>query len=108
MIGGKTKCCISEEELAARYNLRRYGNDNDRACQMTKRATSARRALTSLIEDGPRLMMAGSRRFAKGTRALPPVSKATGGPMPGIGLIDLSAVQEIDDLDRLDRMRHLD
>jgi hypothetical protein len=58
-----------------------------------------------LIEDGLRLMVAGERKAAKGKRVLPPVSKATGGPMPGIDLTDLSALQEIEDLDYVERMK---
>ena len=58
-----------------------------------------------LIEDGLRLMVAGERKAAKGKRVLPPVSKATGGPMPGVDLTDLSALQEIEDLDYVERMK---
>jgi hypothetical protein len=36
---------------------------------------------------------------------LPPISKATGGPMPGVDLTDLSALTEIDDLDQVARMQ---
>jgi hypothetical protein len=36
---------------------------------------------------------------------MPPVSKATGGPMPGIDLTDLSAVQEMDDLEHVERTK---
>ena len=66
-----------------------------------------KRTLSSLIEHWVRLAMAGSRTFAQSRRALPPISKATGGPMPGIDLIKLSGLQEIDDLAALDRMRRL-
>jgi hypothetical protein len=74
---------------------------------MTKRTQYERRRLSSLIEHWLRLAVAGSRTFAQGWRALPPVSKATGGPMPGVDLIKLSGLQEIDDFDALDRMRRL-
>jgi hypothetical protein len=70
-----------------------------------RKAAAERRTLTSLIEDGLRLVVAGSGKIANRKRVLPPVSKATGGPMPGIDLNDLSSLQEIDDLDQ--RMRHL-
>ncbi len=65
------------------------------------------RTLTSLIEDGLRLAVAESRTGAKGKRVLPPISKATGGPLPGHDLTDLSVLQEIEDLDYVDRMRRL-
>jgi len=50
-------------------------------------------------------VVADNRKIAKGKRVLPPISKATGGPMPGIDLTDLSALQEIEDLDYVERMR---
>ncbi len=70
-----------------------------------RKAAAERRTLTSLIEDGLRLIVAGRRRAAKEKRVLPPISKATGGPMPGVDLTDLSALQETDDLDHVERMR---
>jgi hypothetical protein len=70
-----------------------------------RKAAAERRTLTSLIEDGLRLVVAENRKAAKSRRVLPPVSKATGGPMPGIDLSDLSALQDMDDLEHLDRMR---
>jgi hypothetical protein len=70
-----------------------------------RKAAPEGRTLTSLIENGLRLMVAGERKAAKGKRVLPPISKATGGPMPGIDLTDLSALQEIEDLDYVERMR---
>ena len=70
-----------------------------------RKAAAEGRTLTSLIEDGLRLMVAGERKAAKGKRVLPPFSKATGGPMPGIDLTDRSALQEIEDLDYVERMK---
>jgi hypothetical protein len=86
---------------------------------MTKRTTirlpvdlldSARRkaaaegcTLTCLIEDGLRLTVAESRKAAKGAGALPPISSSTGGVMPGMDVADLSAMQDTDDLDHVDR-----
>ena len=70
-----------------------------------RKAAAEGRTLTSLIEDGLRLVVAENRKAAKSRRVLPPVSKATGGPMPGIDLSDLSALQDMDDLEHLDRMR---
>ncbi len=70
-----------------------------------RKAAAEGRTLTSLIEDGLRLVVAGSGKVVKRKRALPPVSKATGGPMPGIDLTDLSALVEMDDLDAVRRIR---
>ena len=44
-----------------------------------------------------------NKKRARERRALPRVSKATGGPMPGIELADLPTLQEIDDLDYVRR-----
>jgi hypothetical protein len=70
-----------------------------------RKAAAERRTLTSLIEDGLRLVVAEGRRAAKGKRVLPPISKATGGPLPGVDLSDLSGLQEMDDLDYVGRMQ---
>jgi hypothetical protein len=70
-----------------------------------RKAAAEGRTLTSLIEDGLRLVVAERRKAAKAKRALPPVSKATGGPMPGIDLTRFSAIQEMDDLEYVERMK---
>ena len=88
--------------MAARTTVRLPKGLLDRA---KRKAAAEGRTLTSLIEDGLRLMVAGERKAAKGKRVMPPISKATGGPMPGIDLTDLSALQEIEDLDYVERMR---
>jgi hypothetical protein len=70
-----------------------------------RKAAAERRTLTSLIEDGLRLVVADGRKAVKGKRVLPPISKATGGPLPGVDLADLPALQETDDLDQVERMQ---
>jgi hypothetical protein len=40
------------------------------------------------------------------SRVLPPVSTATGGLMPGVDLTRLSDIQETEDLDYIERMKH--
>jgi len=72
-----------------------------------RKAAAEGRTLTSLIEDGLRLIVTDNRKRTKGRRVLPRISKATGGPMPGIELTDLSMLQEIDDLDYIRRIRDL-
>jgi hypothetical protein len=42
----------------------------------------------------------------KDKRVLPPVSTTTGGPLSHIDLDDFSALQEMDDLEYVERMRH--
>jgi hypothetical protein len=62
-----------------------------------RKAVAEGRTLTSLIEEGLRLVVAENHRVTR-RRVLPRISKATGGPVPGFELTDVSALQEIDDL----------
>jgi len=71
-----------------------------------RRAAAEGRTLTSLIKDGLRMVLAENRKAAKGKRVMPRVSTATGGPMPGIDLTDFSALQEMEDLEYVERMKH--
>jgi len=71
-----------------------------------RKAAAEGRTLTSLIEDGLRLVMAERTKSDKRRRVVLPVSKATGGPMPGIDITDSSALQEMDDLEYVERMKH--
>jgi len=70
-----------------------------------RKAAAEGRTLTSLIEDGLRMVVAEPRKAAK-KRILPRVSKATGGPMPGIDITKFSALEELDDLEYVERMKH--
>ncbi len=70
-----------------------------------RKAAAEGRSLTSLIEDGLRAVTADIPKTAKGKRVMPRISKATGGLMPGIDLNDLSALQEMDDLEYVERMK---
>ncbi len=70
-----------------------------------RKAAAEGRTLTSLIEDGLRLAIAGNRRPARSKRVLPRISKAGGGLVPGIGLTEGSALREMDDLDYVERMK---
>jgi hypothetical protein len=71
-----------------------------------RKAAAEGRTLTSLIADGLRLVIAENRKSTKPKRIMPRVSKATGGPMPGLDLGDLPALQEMDDLEYVRRMKH--
>jgi hypothetical protein len=70
-----------------------------------RKAAAEGRTLTSLIEDGLRVVVADKPRASKAKRILPPISDATGGPLPGIDITDGSALQEMDDLEYVERMK---
>jgi uncharacterized protein DUF6364 len=71
-----------------------------------RKATAEGRTLTSLIEDGLRLIMAEGQKAKKSKRVMPRVSKATGGPAPGVDYTSFSALEELDDLEYVERMKH--
>jgi hypothetical protein len=73
-----------------------------------RKAAAEGRTLTSLIEDGLRLIVTEKEKDTKRKRAQPRISKATGGPIPGIELTDLSELQEIDDLDYIRRLKNFE
>jgi hypothetical protein len=70
-----------------------------------RKAAAEGRTLTSLIEEGLRAVTAQSRNPARKKRVLPRVSKATGGLMPGVDLSDSAALQEMDDLEYVERLK---
>jgi hypothetical protein len=78
----------------------------DLLARAKRKAAAEGRTLTSLIEDGLRLVIAENRKAAKGQRVMPRVSTATGGAMPSVDLTDFSALQETDDLEYVERMKH--
>jgi ribbon-helix-helix CopG family protein len=67
-----------------------------------RKAAAEGRTLTALIEDGLRAVVDEQGRPPKRRRVVLPVSKATGGLMPGV---DLSDIQEMEDLEYVERMR---
>ena len=73
-----------------------------------RKAAAEGRTLTSLIEQGLRLVAARKVEPPSARRNDPPVSKARGGLRPGINWENLSSlVQEIDDLEYAERMKRL-
>ena len=70
-----------------------------------RKAAAEGRTLTSLIEDGLRLVVTENRKAVTKKRVLPRVSTATGGPMPGVDYRSLAALQEMDDLEYVERMK---
>jgi hypothetical protein len=71
-----------------------------------RKAAAEGRTLTSLIEDGLRLVVTGTQKVSQNKRVLPRISKATGGAMPGIEFTDSARLQEIDDLDYIGRLKN--
>jgi hypothetical protein len=71
-----------------------------------RKAAAEGRTLTALIEDGLRLAMTEPSRAREKDRVLPRVSKAVGGPKPGVDITKFSALQEMDDLEYVERMKH--
>jgi len=53
-------------------------------------------------------MVADNRKSSEQERILPRISTAIGGPMPGIDITDGSALQELDDLEYVERMKSFD
>ena len=70
-----------------------------------RKAAAEGRTLTSLIEDGLRLVVAEQRKPPKRKIELP-ISSATGGTRPGIDISNSAALQEMDDLEYVERMKH--
>jgi hypothetical protein len=71
-----------------------------------RQAHSQGRTLTSLIEDGLRLVTAENRRATKKGRIQLPVSKATGGFKPGMENLTFSQLEELEDLEYSERLRN--
>jgi hypothetical protein len=68
-----------------------------------RKAAAEGRTVTSLMEEGLRLVTAEDRNPAKGTRVLPPISKAAGGLRPGVDLTRFSDIHGTDDLESMER-----
>lgn len=66
-----------------------------------RKAAADGRSLTSLIEDGLRRVLAEELPVKRKRRALPRISAAKGGLMPGVDPTKLSDLDEIDDIERL-------
>ena len=70
-----------------------------------RKAAAEGRTLTSLIEDGLRAIVSENRKAVRSKRVLPRVSTAGGGPAPGIEFTSASALQQLDDLDYVRRIK---
>ncbi|HEX8167147.1 MAG TPA: hypothetical protein VF601_15360 [Beijerinckiaceae bacterium] len=69
-----------------------------------RKAAAEGRTLTSLIEDGLRIVTAEDRKPPQ-KRVMPPISEATGGFK--VDLTSFSALQEMEDLEYIERMKRL-
>jgi hypothetical protein len=75
----------------------------DLLARAKRKAAAEGRTLTSLIEDGLRLVTAENRKPDARKRVLPRISKATGGFR--VDLTSVSALQELDDREDVERMK---
>ena len=71
-----------------------------------RKAAAEGRTLTSLIEDGLRLMVADKSKSTSKKRVYPRISSATGGLLPGIDLTKMWKIWEMEDLEYVERMKH--
>lgn len=67
------------------------------------KAAADGRTLTSLIEEGLRLVVNEKRRKTTAKPAQLPVSKATGGLLPGVDITRFSDIQGADDIEYMAR-----
>jgi hypothetical protein len=71
-----------------------------------RKAAAEGRTLTSLIEDGLRLVVSEQRRPEERRRVALPVSKATGGFT--VDLTSISAIQELEDLEYIEDLKRFE
>jgi hypothetical protein len=71
-----------------------------------RKAANEGRTLTSLIEDGLRRVLAEKQPEVRNEHILPRVSIATGGLISGTDISDSAALQEMDDVEYVERMKH--
>jgi len=71
-----------------------------------RKALAEERTLTSLIEEGLRLVVSDRQKKAKSRRFLPRHSDASGPPFPGIDISNSAALQEMEDLEYIERLKN--
>ena len=77
----------------------------DLLARAKRKAAAEGSTLTSLIEEGLRTMLAEPGKPKKRRRVVLPVSKATGGFLPGIDPVKINTqTEEIEDIERLHRI----
>lgn len=70
-----------------------------------RKAAEEGRTLTSLIEEGLRTVVTPKTNKKREPVELP-VSKQSGGLLPGVDITKFSEIQELDDLEYVERMKH--
>jgi hypothetical protein len=78
----------------------------DLLARAKRKALAEGRTLTSLIEEGLRLIVAEGRKGRKRRRYPLPLSTATGPPLPGIDISNSAALQEMEDLEYIERLKN--
>jgi hypothetical protein len=78
----------------------------DLLARAKRKALAESRTLTSLIEEGLRFVVSDKQKPTKTKRVLPRYSDAVGEPIPGIHISDSAALQEMEDLEYVERMKH--
>jgi hypothetical protein len=73
-----------------------------------RKAAAEGRTVTSLIEEGLRLVTGEDRKAAHAARVLPPTSTAKGGLRPDVDLTRFSDIQGMDDLDSMERSKRFE
>jgi hypothetical protein len=71
-----------------------------------RKALAEDRTLTSLIEEGLRLVVSDAQKKVKSKRTLPRHSDASGPPFPGIDISNSAALQEMEDLEYIERLKN--
>jgi hypothetical protein len=71
-----------------------------------RKAAAERRTVTSLIEEGLQLVVSDKSKTPKSKRILPRISKASGPPFPGIDISNSAALQEMEDLEYIKRLKN--
>jgi hypothetical protein len=71
-----------------------------------RKALAEDRTLTSLIEEGLRLVVFDTQPKSKTKRILPRFSSESGGPLPGIDISNSAALQEMEDLEYIERLKN--
>jgi hypothetical protein len=71
-----------------------------------RKALAERRTLTSLIEEGLRLVVSDKRKSVKRERRPLPYSDASGPPFPGIDISNSAQLQEMEDLEYIERLKN--
>ena len=80
----------------------------DLLARAKRKAAAEGRTVTSLIEEGLRLVTDKNRKPEARPRVPVPVSKATGGLRSGVDPIRFSDIQGMDDLEYMERMKRFE